>query len=331
MQLIIVFKVSLLIAYNSIRKYDIIYSSETYLSSSTALGDDSLEIPGYNLVQCDHSTNTKLGGVCVCYKSYFPLKLLNTKHLLECLNIEFSIGKKICRLISLYRSSSQNQEEFNTFLENLESNLETASLSNPLVTILFSDFNAKYAIWYSKDNSTTEGSKLRSLNNSKTEGSKLRSLTSQSGLNQIINEPTYTTNNSSTCIDLLSTSQTNLVIESGVHSSLYPNCHHQISFAKFDLRIFYLPRYEINVWHDKQANIELIWRAIDNFDWNRALDNASPNRQVSIFNDTISNLSNFIPHETTICDDSDPPWINSKIKKVIHEKNKKYKKYIRNK
>ena len=90
---------------------------------------------------------------------------------------------------------------------------------------------------------------------------------------------------------------------------------------KFGLRIFYPPPYERNVWRYKQANIELIRQAIDNFDWNRALDNVSPTRQVSIFNDTILNIiSNFIPHETIICDDRDPPWINSKIKKVIHEK-----------
>ena len=204
-------------------------------------------------------------------------------------------------------------------MDNLESNLETVSVSNPFLIILISDFNAKCTCWYSKDNSTTGGSKLRLF-------------TSQFGLNQIINEPTHITKNSSTCIDLLFTSQTNLVIESGMHSSLYPNCHHQIIFAKFDLRIFYPPPYERNVWHYKQANIELIRRAIDNFDWNRALDNVSPNRQVSIFNDTILNIiSNFIPHETIICDDRDPPWINSKIKKVIHEKNKEHKKYINNK
>ena len=58
-------KVSLLIAYNSIHKYDVIYLSETYIDSSTVLGYDSLEISGYNLVPCDHSTNTKRGGVCV--------------------------------------------------------------------------------------------------------------------------------------------------------------------------------------------------------------------------------------------------------------------------
>ena len=140
-------KVSLLTACNSIHKYDIICLSETYLDSSTVLGDDSLEIPGYVLVRCDHSTNTKRGGVCVYYKSYLPLKVLNMKHLQECLNIEFSIGDKICR--SVYRSPSQNQEEFNTFLDKLEPNLETISFSNPFLTILIGDFNAKCASWYS--------------------------------------------------------------------------------------------------------------------------------------------------------------------------------------
>ena len=99
------------------------------------------------------------------------------------------------------------------------------------------DFNAKCASWYSKDNSANEGLKLRLLTPT-TEGSKLKLLTSQSGLNQITNEPTHITKNYSTCIDLLFTSETNLVTESGVHSLLYSNCHHQTAFAKFDLIIF---------------------------------------------------------------------------------------------
>ena len=75
-----------------------------------------------------------------------------------------------------------------------------------------------------------------------------------------------------------------------------------------------------------------IRRAINNFDWNRTSDYVSQNRQISIFNDTILNIiSNFIPHEAIICDGRESPWINSKIKKVIHEKNKEHKKYINNK
>ena len=43
---------------------------------------------------------------------------------------------------------------------------------------------------------------------------------------------------------------------------------------------------------------------------------------VKIFIEAISNVLNiYIPHETIICDDQDPPWINNKLKKVIQEKN----------
>ena len=46
--------------------------------------------------------------------------------------------------------------------------------------------------------------------------SKIYILTSSFGFNQIINELTHILNNSSSCIDLIFTSQPNLVAESGV-------------------------------------------------------------------------------------------------------------------
>ena len=50
---------------------------------------------------------------------------------------------------------------------------------------------------------------------------------------------------------------------------------------------------------------------------------------VSLFNRTIKNiLSNYIPHETIICDDKDPPWFNNNIKQLIQEKNNTYKSHI---
>ena len=33
-------------------------------------------------------------------------------------------------------------------------------------------------------------------------------------------------------------------MESGVHTSLHKNCHHQIIYAKFNLKIYYPPPYE---------------------------------------------------------------------------------------
>ena len=40
-----------------------------------------------------------------------------------------------------------------------------------------------------------------------------------------------------------------------------------------------------------------------------------------VHNETILNiLRKFIPHETVLCDDRDPPWFNAKIKSLVHEK-----------
>ena len=55
----------------------------------------------------------------------------------------------------------------------------------------------------------------------------MKAVTSQNGLHQEINKPTHILNNSSSCIDLIFNSQPNLLMESGVHPSLHPNCHHK--------------------------------------------------------------------------------------------------------
>ena len=96
-----------------------------------------------------------------------------------------------------------------------------------------------------------------------------------------------------------------MVVNSGVYSSLHANCHHQIVFAKFDVKIYYPSRYEREVRHYQEADAILIRRAIHEFSWERALPNFNVDEQVSVFNRTILNiLRNLIPHETIACDDN---------------------------
>ena len=77
-------KLSLLTAYNLVHSFDIIYLSETYLNSETPPNDTRLELPGYNLFRSGQPSNNKKRGVCVYYKSTFPLKILNISNLDEC-------------------------------------------------------------------------------------------------------------------------------------------------------------------------------------------------------------------------------------------------------
>ena len=59
--------------------------------------------------------------------------------------------------------------------------------------------------------------------------------------------------------------------------------------------------------------------------------NIDVNEIVNLFNKTVKNIiRNYIPHETIICDDRDPPWINKDIKELIHHKNQAYKSYPQN-
>ena len=136
-------------------------------------------------------------------------------------------NKKII-LPVIYRSPSQNNPEFDSFLSNLEQLLRDISKCKPIVSVITGDFNARSLSRWSEDINTSEGTKLYLL-------------TSSNGFSQLMNEPTHIQTNSSSCIDLIFTDQQNLSVNSGFHASLHPNCHHQIVHTKFNLNISYAP------------------------------------------------------------------------------------------
>ena len=174
------------------------------------------------MYRADLPSNCKRGGVCIFYKATIPLRVLNISNLNEYINFEVSIANKICRFIHLCRSPSQTQDEVQIFRSNLELNLDSLSSCNQFLTIIIGNFNAK-------------SKKLCEIDKTSFEDSQLQLLTSKFGLSQITTEPTYILENSRSRIDKLFTSQPNIVIDSGVHASLHPHCHHQIIFAKSDL------------------------------------------------------------------------------------------------
>ena len=188
--------------------------------------------------------------------------------------------------------------------------------NNPFLTGMIGDFNAKSSNWYLNDVTSFEGSQIEFL-------------ASQFAMSQVINEPTHILDNSKSCIDLIFTSQPNMIMDSGVHPSLHSNCHHQIIYAKFDLKVFYPSPYERTVWHFFWANSDHIKKAINLFDWESSLNNLNVNKQVSVFNETIMNImSNFVPNELITCDDRDPPWKNRYIKNLIAAINDFHKKFV---
>ena len=124
-------KLFLLRAYIAVHKFDVIFLSETCLDSTVASDNENLEITGYNLIRSDHPANTKRGGACLYYKTCLPLKVLDIQYLNQCINFGLKIDDKLCTFVALYRSPSQSQDNFETFVDNFELNLETLTRKNP--------------------------------------------------------------------------------------------------------------------------------------------------------------------------------------------------------
>ena len=131
------------------------------------------------------------------------------------------------------------------------------------------------------------------------------------------------------CIDLIICDQPNLVIDSGVRSSLDNTCKHQITFCKLSVRTPSSPPFKRLVWFYDKANRELIKRAMTAVRWGLLLNkNPNPNAQVKLLNQTILNIiSNFVPSSTFSSNMNEPKWITRAIKNQLRKQKTLYKKY----
>ena len=204
-----------------------------------------IEIEGYKEIRADHPDNIKRGGVCIYYKESLPVRVINTTYFKEALLLEMSCNSKNVMVSVIYRSPSQTNDEFEVFLSNFQMLLDEINNRKPSLSVITGDFNARCSSWWFIDTNTTEG-----LN--------LFSSTSSNGLTQIIKEPTHIQANSSSCIDLIFTDQPNLSVNSGVHASLHPNCHHQIVHSRYNLNIYYPPPHQRLIWDYKKAAEKII-------------------------------------------------------------------------
>ena len=171
-------KVSQLQAYNLVHEFDILFISETHLDSSVSKGDNALSIEGYSVIQADHSSNTKRGGVCIYYNDKISVRQKSNISLPECLACKIVIGKKKGYVITLYHSPSQNQGEFQHFLLSIENLLGNIRNQDPAFTILVGDFNARSKSWWVHD-----------ITNNK--GIQIELISSLYGISQLTSEPTH--------------------------------------------------------------------------------------------------------------------------------------------
>ena len=312
-------KINLLEAFIHTNNHDVIFLSETYLDSSVDSSDQNLRIEGYNLVRCDHPSDLKQGGVCVYFKEHLNLIVRNDLcKLRECLVCEIrSDNNKKSFVTGLYRSPSQTVEQFEEFKINFSAILSSIHNENPFVSVVLGDFNARNSIWWTDDIDNYWGTDIDAI-------------ASYQGYTQLIDSPTHILSRSSSCIDLIFTSQPNLILESGVNPTLYEACHHQIIYAKINFQIHFPVPFQRKVWDYSKADITLIRRSLKAINWQEIFRFSDVNRQVASLNSIILNVfENFTPVRMITCNDKKPPWYNNHIATAIRKKNRALKNYNR--
>ena len=129
---------------------------------SIPIDDIHLEIFRYSSVRADQPSNTKRGGVLLYCKSFLPIKLIDVSYLNECMSFELRVAGKVCKFLSLYRSSGQYRDEFEAFLDNFDNMAD----KSPCLMVVIGDFNVKSNFWYANDGMHIEGSKIGILTSS---------------------------------------------------------------------------------------------------------------------------------------------------------------------
>jgi len=312
-------RVELIEANNILHKYDLISLCETSLNDTVELPDTMLE--NYTFISSNNPNNTRTGGVGLLYRSSLSVKVRNDLSFPESLVIEILIGKKKVFFSVIYRSPANKYgtQKFNEFLDNFRNLYENIKKEKPYTTYFVGDFNGHSNLWW-KDGDTNR------------EGSEIEELTSSLGLYQLISEPTnIEPGKTASCIDLIFSDQTNMIMESGVRPSLDTRCHHQITYCNTNFKIPSPPPYKRKLWHYGRAEIPLIQRAMTDFNWRQHFStNMDPNWQVESFTKIfIQIFSNFVPHEIKKIMPREPPWITKPLKIMLSKQHRLYKNFRR--
>ena len=181
----------------------------------------------------------------------------------NCLVTEIrSQNENVFFVTSIYRSPSQNQDEFKDFYTNFDILLNNINDELPLCSIVIGDFNARCSRWGKNDITNLQGQELNSL-------------TLSAGYNQITDKSTHVIKNSMSCINLIFCTNQSVISNHGVDVSIFGKRHHNIIYGKINIRAPLPPTYVCKVCDYEKANIENIKKVISNFDCNKAFENLS--------------------------------------------------------
>ena len=184
------------------------------------------------------------------FKEHLPLIRGNDLSILqECLVTEVIVDKEKCFFICLYRSPNLNHEELENFNSNLHLLLSNINDNHPICSIRIGDFNAKSSKCCNSDKSIRASGELDNI-------------TKSAGYSQLINQPTHFVNKTSSCVNLIFSSDLNITKNCGIEKTIHEKCHHDIIYGTWkNLDVPLSPPYYREIWDYKHANTENIQKS----------------------------------------------------------------------
>ena len=160
---------------------------------------------------------------------------------------------------------------------------------------------------------------------------KINSICTQFSFYQSINQPTHFTENSSSLIDILLVNNKTHLIVSGVGD---PFLNQEIRYhcPIYGIFKFSKPKFvsfSRHIWNYDQGNYELLRNKATSFNWDSLKDN-DINTYANKINTTVTSIAKeCIPNRCIKVKPSEPPWINSTIKRNIRKRKRAYRKVKR--
>ena len=148
----------------------------------------------------------------------------------EAIVTEISVRNETFFFTCFYRSPSQSHAEFENYYSELNLLLTNINNNLPACSIVIGDFNAECSKWSSSDKNNTAGLEIDNI-------------TTTAGYSQLINKPTHFINGTSSCVDLIFSSNVSFIRNYGIEQSIYEKCHHNITYGTLDFSVPAPPLY----------------------------------------------------------------------------------------
>ena len=290
--------------YTELKDFDVIALTETWLNVSVST--DDLRFQSFKPPERKDRPDDRHGGVAVYIKQSIhsirrhDLELVGV----ECIWVELTINKHRLLFGTFYRPPNSPANTF-SLIEDSISLAKHSGIENIIVT---GDFNFDML----------DHSRCRKIEN----------LCSQLSLQQCIEEPTHFTEHSSSLLDVILISSSDLLLHSGVGTPFLSQDtrYHCPVFAVLKFTKPHCKSFLRHVWLYDQGDYCLLRQKISTTDWDALYDGDIHQHAANIINTTIAHAKSCIPNRIVRIRPFEPPWLTPLLKQNIRKRRRLYRK-----